>query len=212
MQNFDPRVHYGTNPWTYEGKCTVYVPSAMGMGYCKILVRAGTLSVSRVRYAQYASAVKVTFKPKGKRRLRGVIADYNPRIIVLAGHDNPEPESFLGPATQGEGVTVRHSRRMSCDPGWDTEMNQRLEGTTPILDLRGYNAHDPAIPVVSDSVEQAILEVKTFLGSGAASFLHMVGEISTPAADLAQALEAMKLRDEVMYSSRQYALTTKGRA
>lgn len=151
---FNPAIHFGNNPFTFDGAAVIYCPNEFGFGYRKAGIKPGTLTVRRVKYAQYDNAVEIQFVPVGKRKPVAVRATYAPRIVILPGTvaTTPAPESMWTDSRETDsGLTVRQSARMSNDDGWDTEMDRRLtaSGVTPILDLRGYNTATFVRPDVS---------------------------------------------------------------
>jgi hypothetical protein len=107
-------------------KATIYLPNEFFGNWVRVEVR--NLVVYQAQYAQYPSALHVTYVPKGKRKARSRTFGAYPRLVVYEGWGaGPEPESMLGELRQEGSVTVRSSRRASCDAGWDVEMRRRVE-------------------------------------------------------------------------------------
>lgn len=108
----------------HEGKATIYYGGGLG-SYAKLEVRS--VEVDRIEYAQYANAVRVRLIAKGARKVRGFVQTYEPNVIVIEGHGHPDAPGLFGEAKVSNGVEVRESRRLMCDPGWDSEFREFIE-------------------------------------------------------------------------------------
>lgn len=94
----------------------------MNMGYGYTTVQARDVEIRTGRYAQYESAVFVSFTPKGARAKRTLVGTYQPSLIVLAGWEPLAMPDTHGPAEDvGTGVSVQRGRALSCDPMWARE-------------------------------------------------------------------------------------------
>lgn len=119
---------------------TLYMRGEMFGNVVKVECR--TLRIRVRQWAQYESAVELTYVPKGKRAARVRTLGFKPWGFVLAGYGNLDPDSFLGPETvTPAGVGVRQSRYSACDGRWQTDFEAKL-GDTPVLaDFRGHDPH-----------------------------------------------------------------------
>lgn len=122
--------------------CTVYAVGSMGMGYHR--TECKWLRVGIGKYAQYSSAVHISFLEKGKRKPRGFVQSYKPNAVVAAGHGLPEPPSpFTAPVDGGNGVSVSRSRHSSFGEGWKAEFDADiLPALNVILNFEGHNSHE----------------------------------------------------------------------
>lgn len=115
------------------GAVTVYLPGGLG-AWNRHEMR--NLRVMVGPYAQYKRAYFLYFTPKGKRNPRALVLTYMPQGLVAEGHGLPEcPDAFAPAVAVGNGVSISQGRRMSCDPGWDSEARAALAGVSVVLDL-----------------------------------------------------------------------------
>lgn len=127
---------------------TIYRESDIGMGFHKIECTRWTHEVTQ--YAQYQSAVSVTFVPKRKRKARRFVDTYKPTTIVLEGHNHPDPPSaWKSPVVSG-GCVVQEGRHSGFSSEWGNEFNAMIDGyieesgAKVLLDVRGRNTMSPA--------------------------------------------------------------------
>jgi len=133
-----------------SGKVTIYT---LGMfGYSK--TEATNLTITVGPYAQYTSAVKYEFKPKGKRKLVGYTQGYNPSLVVLDGWGHPDPsDAMTAPEMSETGMVVRQTRYASYDSRYATEFNTMInayiaeKGVKVVADYRGHNSQAPVAKV-----------------------------------------------------------------
>lgn len=114
----------------------------------KIEVRA--ISVTREKYAQYASAVHVEYIEPRQKRARMFVDSHKPSVLVLEGWGHPDPDSAFGSEEQAApGVTLSRSRYSSCDPRWQSDFDAKIDayitekGARVIADMRGVNTYEP---------------------------------------------------------------------
>lgn len=119
-----------------EAKVTIYT-----RGWDRF--QATWIRVFRAPIAQYADALHIEIKAKGKRRLGTITEDYKPSAIVLAGWNHPHVRpSILLPAgertlaPQGSSITVGGPEETDMDRIVDDYVRS-LPLTDIILDLRG---------------------------------------------------------------------------
>ena len=129
-------------------KATLYRRGEFLGAIHKIEVRA--ISVTREKYAQYESAVRVEYIEPRQKRARTFVDSYKPSVLVLDGWGHPDPDSAFGPEEQtAPGVTLSKSRYSSCDPRWQSDFDAKIDayiaekGAKVIADMRGVNTHEP---------------------------------------------------------------------
>ena len=130
-------------------KVTVYVCG--GFGYSK--VEATEFSSELAPYAQYKSAVRYEYKPKGKRKMLGFVQSYQPSLLVLDGCGHPDPaDAMTAPSVSETGMVVSQSRHLSFDPayaaGFSSMINAYIAkgGVTVVADYRGHDSHGAIAP------------------------------------------------------------------
>jgi hypothetical protein len=130
-------------------KVTIYVCG--GFGYTK--VEATEFSSELGPCAQYKSAVKYQYKPKGKRKLLAYVQGYQPSLLVLDGWGHPDPASAMTtPVLSENGFMVSQSRHLSFDPAYAAEFSSMInayiaeKGVTVVADYRGHNSHGAVAP------------------------------------------------------------------
>ena len=91
-------------------------------------------------YAQYSSAVRAEFTPKGAR-LRRQIIQTSPNLVVFDGHVSIAVPSMWG-ELNGNSATARHS---AFSAGWSSDLDAAIaaSGLTPALDFRRHNPYTP---------------------------------------------------------------------
>ena len=128
---------------------TVYTPGS-GFGnlnrYEGKLLKHGTK-----KYAQFNNAPFVEIVPKGKRKPLSFLKAYKPMILILEGHQHPEPASLYKEAKfSSPDVVVSESRYAACDDRWDTDFDKLIDayiaktGASVIADYRhtkGFNSY-----------------------------------------------------------------------
>jgi hypothetical protein len=112
---------------TFE-KATIYTTSDFMGNVTKTEVRKG--EVRHCKHAQYDNAVEVKFVAKRQRKLRGFVKSHQPYVLILEGHNHPDPASMFGDADAEGCATGRHR---SFDDGWvsdfESTINQHIEDT-----------------------------------------------------------------------------------
>lgn len=97
-------------------------------------------------YAQFRSALRVSFRPHKARKRRYVMLTSLPFLCIL-DTDAATAESLradpFGPRTTAGGVTTSRARHMSCDPAWVEEFDAAVAaaGVVVLRDFRDWNAH-----------------------------------------------------------------------
>jgi hypothetical protein len=86
--------------------------------------RGKLLEHGRKQYAQYPDAPYVHFVPKGKRKPRGRVETFQPYLVIIAGHDAPDPASNMQQVSEN----VTGTRYSSCDPRWRQEADALIDG------------------------------------------------------------------------------------
>lgn len=121
---------------TVSKKCTVYFRSVFG--YRRVECRSAALR--RGKWAQYARAAKLTYTQKGCRNMNGTNEGYQPRIVIIEGHNHPDMSVLM---EKLDDVSSR-SRHSACSPAWDSEFDAALSayvektGTKVLGDTRGW--------------------------------------------------------------------------
>jgi hypothetical protein len=127
---------------------TIYFKSEL-MGNI-VTVKARTMEHGICQYAQYPSAVKVTFVPKGKTNQRQFF-DYGMGIgplstLILEGVGHPESSPLYVPGEWNlNGSRIDKGRYMSHDPRWVTEFNTMINeyiDALPGVVIADYRGHD----------------------------------------------------------------------
>ena len=129
-------------------KATLYRRGEFLGAIHKIEVRA--ISVTREKYAQYESAVRVEYIEPRQRHARTFVDSHKPSVLVLDGWGHPDPDSAFGAEEQtAPGVTLSRSRYLSCDPRWQSDFDAKInaylaeKSVRVIADMRGVNTHEP---------------------------------------------------------------------
>lgn len=105
------------------GRATLYVAREFGFGFGR--VEAREVTIEERPYAQYPTALHVTFMPKGARRERGfVCAGINSGFVVLAGWGHPDLTGDIYGPENAHGS--RHGRHTAFSSAWMTEFRARL--------------------------------------------------------------------------------------
>lgn len=95
-------------------------------GYDRIEVR--DVNWSFETYAQFASAVRVEYTERGKRKRKTAMITTVP-LIILQGWGHPEPPpKWTSPSSEDGSGLVQTTRRLSCDPEWQHEFDAFLAG------------------------------------------------------------------------------------
>ncbi len=128
-----------------ERKVTIYFRSEMFGNYLKIEARSYFTEIKP--YAQYPSAVKFSWVPKGARSARAFIQTYRPSLLILDGHGHPDPAPMFGEEKDEGGVSARRSQHLSFSEEWDTEFNEMIRAhvvatkAKVLADFRDHNSH-----------------------------------------------------------------------
>ena len=98
------------------------------------------VTVETVEYAQYTSALQVTYLEKGKRNKRRFVLTYKPFFVIVPTAQAIEPDGMMKP--NGDGSSI--SRYSSFDDGWIRDFDEKLKAAgVPILaDFRTHNTSD----------------------------------------------------------------------
>jgi hypothetical protein len=134
---------------TQLGKVTIYYVGEFGMGVRKIEAKEVTICVGP--FAQYASAIEVTFKAPRQRRSRYFRQTSHPSILVLDGWGHPDPEAIFKAPEPGHtpGVTVATAKFTAFDPAWRRNFDRvigsyiELTGAVVVADYRKHNPYAP---------------------------------------------------------------------
>ena len=131
-------------------KATIYTRSEMLGNIVKIEVNEVTHE--RKKFAQYASAVHVTFRKPRQRLMRGMTHGYRPSVLILEGWGHPNAQSdFHNERDTEGGCVVSESRYSSCDPRWQGDFDTMIDayiatsGARVVADYRGVNTYE-ALP------------------------------------------------------------------
>lgn len=115
-----------------------------GYGISKIECRELLIEVGP--YAQYESAIFVTYVPKGARKPRAFVQTHKPDLVALAGWGHLDPDDPMLPERDaGNGISVSRGRYQSCDPRWGSDFAAKLNaylgarGLALAGDFRGHN-------------------------------------------------------------------------
>ncbi len=79
------------------------------------------------KYAQYDKAPFVAFIPKGKRKGFQYIKGYQPYLLVIEGHNHPDPDSMFKAPIVTDTVTVRESKYLSFDDRYKTDFDSNID-------------------------------------------------------------------------------------
>lgn len=120
--------------------CTLYHNGFLGFS----AIECKEVEIKIGKYAQYPSAVHVTFVPKGKRKARGFVQGYEPSVVVAAGYGNPDPQNMVPVSSDGV-VTVTRSKYSSCDSRWTSDFQAEILPNLEVLfNAIGHNSHNSA--------------------------------------------------------------------
>ena len=105
-------------------KVTIYYRGGLGIN----AIEAKLINHGRRPYAQYAAAPFVTFTAKRKRKPSQLCDGSSMNLLIVAGWNQPAPDSmFLAPKAGGSpGVTVSRGRYSACDPRWASDFNEMI--------------------------------------------------------------------------------------
>lgn len=114
-------------------KVTMYRQSMFGI----VKTELKSLEITFEDYAQYKDMPLLKFVEKGKRKIRGLRVEPCDYVLVLKGHNHPNPEDGFCPDEKGNspGVTVSRSKHTCFSSEYKTEfmaaikdyINQGLE-------------------------------------------------------------------------------------
>ncbi len=116
-----------------------------GLGMCHP-IDAHDIEFDVVEYAQYRSALRVSFRPHKARKRRYLMVTSLPFLCILdtgaATAESLRADPF-GPVNTAGGVATSRSRHMSCDPAWVEEFDAAVaaKGVRVLRDFRDWNAH-----------------------------------------------------------------------
>ena len=99
--------------------CSLYLCQTFGI----TLIKCRRLLVGEGPYAQYPKALYAEWVEKGKRKARRSWETYKPFVLVLAGHDNPNPDGPMVDLGISNGCQVSRTRYSSCDNRYRTDFN-----------------------------------------------------------------------------------------
>lgn len=107
-------------------KVTIYTTSEM---FGSVQAHRGKLvEYGRKKYAQYDQAPFVIFIPKGKRNPCKIIKGYRPYLLIIKGHDTPDPEGMFDKTTsrteQDGKVFIQNSKYSSFDDRYKIDFDQ----------------------------------------------------------------------------------------
>lgn len=130
---------------TGEEKVTIYKRGAFGISK----IEAKRLYIKLAPWAQYRSAVQVSFLEKGKRKEHGFVDSHNPSTLVLAGWGHIDPDSSFLPEEPGATpeIVVSKGRYGACDPRWQSDFDAKIaayleaSGARVIADYRGHDTY-----------------------------------------------------------------------
>lgn len=109
---------------SFSKKCTIYRKGGMG-NIVRTVVKH--CEVESGNYAQYNSALFVTYRESRQRRDRQFTETSFPSLLILEGTDTPEPDSMWGSTKTDGDVTTQRSRYMSCDPRWQGDFDAMID-------------------------------------------------------------------------------------
>ena len=118
---------------------TIYTQG--GFGITRTDVK--TLTIETTKWAQYPSALKVTFKQPRQRNMRGMYLTYAPFLVVVRREDAIDPDDAFLPAQPGAtpGVSIARGRYSACDPRWTSDFAAKLaaRGIEPLFSAEGHD-------------------------------------------------------------------------
>ncbi|HEY0108277.1 MAG TPA: hypothetical protein VGB67_01550 [Fibrella sp.] len=125
---------------------TIYTSGEFMGNYTAIRCKFVTVEIRQ--WAQYQSAICVTFLEKGKRRPRSFVQSYKPSLVIAEGWSTPDAPSMLDkPVSVGNGVTIARTTHQSFSGGWEADFKaQVLPNVNVLADYHGHNAHDRYTP------------------------------------------------------------------
>jgi hypothetical protein len=133
----------GTGSVVTFAKATIYLRGMISMTRTEVR----DLRIEIRPYAQYDSAVHVSFVPKGGRSRRGFVESHSPSLVVLDGWGHVEPASmFIASETSDSGVECSRGRYSACDPRCLADFGALLSayvartGAKIVADYRTHNA------------------------------------------------------------------------
>ncbi|HMN69492.1 MAG TPA: hypothetical protein PKC28_13210 [Bdellovibrionales bacterium] len=100
-------------------KYTLLLMNDFGIGAIVMQITLTDVKVSS--YAQYAESVQLTFKPKGKRTLRGYRFYGSKSCAIWKGWLNIDTNPFQAPTISESGLICRQSRYLSFDRRYMTD-------------------------------------------------------------------------------------------
>ncbi|CTQ45718.1 hypothetical protein [Roseibium aggregatum] len=110
---------------------------------------------SREKWAQYNSAVKISYVRKGARKARGMVYSYAPYVILIDGWQDIPSQAIFGASKPGNtpNVTVSSARYSSFDEGWSRDFESAIDLSkfkvlADFRDINTYNAEEAYEPVV----------------------------------------------------------------
>lgn len=113
--------------------CSVYFKGMIGY----VMFECKWVEIEVKPYAQYPSAIHVTFLRKRKRKPEGFVQGYRPNVVVASGHGLPSPDDGIVPVSSNGQVSVSRSRYSSCDPQWDADFQSQVVPKLEVL----FNGH-----------------------------------------------------------------------
>ena len=128
------------------GRVTLYlIDSLLQGGYLQI--EASRAQVRRVAYAQYNTAVELTYRPKRARHDRQIMQTFQPTLVILEGWGHFQPDEYYTPGTvhEGQHCTVTQGAFRGCAGEWRSEFTAMLDayvaetGAKVVRDYRGAN-------------------------------------------------------------------------
>ena len=104
-------------------KVTIYYSGMLGIR----AIEAKLIDHGRRKYAKYDAAPFVEFLAKRKRKPARLCDGSSMNLLIVAGWDQPAPDSmFLAPEASESGVTVSRGRYSACDPRWASDFNEMI--------------------------------------------------------------------------------------
>lgn len=83
------------------------------------------IELGKQNYAQYTNVPYIKYIPKGKRKLVGYTKGYKPFMIVVKGHNHPDPNSMFDKAIkQPNGIVTSKSTYHSFDERYITDFTE----------------------------------------------------------------------------------------
>lgn len=108
-----------------------------------VATHARLVEHGRRPYAQYKSAPFVKYIKKGAQKVKGVVFDYDPYLVILAGWQDIKNQEIFGSGTlSSTGAFVSEGKFSSTDEGWQKEFEAATEFKDVIADYRGVNSHE----------------------------------------------------------------------